>query len=231
MKNFTLYSLAVAAMLFMPHTTFAAGDEAVINTVVFVKADGAVVENGSEVTGNEVTEDPFQGNKVETDLKLKNVSDANVNFSVEYDIMSMDNGYHQTCLNGACSQPETSGTGESNIGVLRPGAEVDLQSEWFAENYGTAKVLYRIKIYKYIGLDETGFFPQYEFLGNGSEVTVNYVYADPTGINGVTGGGTEVKSTYFDTAGRKVNNPSNGMFIKKSVDAQGNVTAEKVIIK
>lgn len=52
-----------------------------------------------------------------------------------------------------------------------------------------------------------------------------------TGIRDVKSGAAAVKVTYYDLQGRMVARPSKGVFIRQTVDASGNVTADKVLFK
>jgi hypothetical protein len=50
-------------------------------------------------------------------------------------------------------------------------------------------------------------------------------------VNNIAANGShEVATDYFDLQGRKVANPSNGLYIKRTVMSDGTVKAKKIII-
>lgn len=198
-------------------------EEEIIEDCQFVYADGTVVPNGSTVTVTKAEEDPFTGKaELKSGLYVKNTLDEASNLSVEINVQTLPNGTIQLCFPVNCMQYGR-GVSETSKGALKPGTVNDLQTEWFPEKYGTAKVTYTLKMYTVLGTG--GLVPTYQFDGVGPKVTVIYQYADPSGIADVKAL-TNGKAQYFDMQGREVANPTKGMYIVKT-----NGTSKKVNIR
>lgn len=213
----------------MATATYAQIDE----TFVFTKGDGGeIVADGSTIT---VVEEPDANGYIHSGLYVKNTKNDWEACSAEVTIEAMPSGQHQICFPANCVTHKKVGTYETPEGDVDGNKSVDFQAEWIttAGNYGTCTVKYMLKTFdveiKEILPGVT--LPEYVFRANGPSVTVNYVYADLAGVNDNIAG-KELKSvSYYDMSGREVAVPSDGVYIKKTVYADGTSQSGKVLVK
>lgn len=214
MKKFTLLTMALLSIATLSFSQ-------VDHSLEFVDKDGNVVADGSVITRNEV-EDPFGfGSQINSGLYAKNITDGVVNFGFVTTIVSMPSGSFSHCYPGSCkntSAPVTNSVDERTVGTsgtsLKAGESASLQSEWYVEegNYGTTTVTYQFKIYE---VDASTF--EFKYKGDGPKVTVNYVYADPAGIEGVKADEAAQSQEIFDLNGNKVKTPVDGkIYVSKN---------------
>lgn len=192
------------------------------HSLEFVDKDGNVVADGSVITRNEVEEDPFgDGSQINSGLYAKNTTDGVVNFGFVTTIVTMPSGSFSHCFPGNCkntSAPVSNSVDERKVGgvntSLKAGETQSLVSEWCVEdgNYGTTTVTYQFKIYE---VDAATF--DYKFKADGPKVTVNYVYADPAGIQGITADEATKSEELYDLNGKKVVSPVDGkIYVSKN---------------
>lgn len=202
------------------------------DTFQFVTADGTVVPDGSTITVTNAEEDELLGKvEMKSGLYVKyNGEAAGAYLSVAYSV-SAPNGEVQLCFPINCIT--ISNTGETGVGAIKAGDDPkDLQTEWFPTAYGTATVVYTVKLYEYAGMGGSlGLTPIYDYVSDCSTVTVSYEYKDPASINGVTTGIKPLSTTYYDMAGRIVPTPRNGLYIKKAIMSDGSVDTAKIVMK
>ena len=224
--------LLTAACLMAGFTaTFAQEEgEETIGTFQFVTADRTIVPNGSTIYAKKYTEGTFGGKSfIPSGLYVMNTSEDPACISIKINVEELSNGSIQLCYPSTCAN-YTLGIKETTYGTKDGGEVSDLQTEWMPDGTGQAKVTYTIMNYEYLGLDDQPIpQPVYQFEGEGSSVTVIYQY-DPASINNVESSENAV-AIYFDMTGRQVANPAKGLYVKKTVNANGNVKSQKVIIK
>lgn len=201
-------------------------------TFVFTQGeDGPALADGATIDISEVEEDAFGDKMISSGLYLKNVSSSAASFKLEVAITQLPSGYIMHCYPGQCVPKynvETFVT-DGSYGVLKAGMSGSLASEWYVGSYGKAVVSYRPMVYDVTFDDDMN--PVYTFRAYGPTVTVNYNYNDPTGIDNAAAAGDVAGVTYYDMCGREVSKPAGGVFVKKTVDAGGNVTTCKVVVK
>lgn len=193
------------------------------NSIVFADANGNEYTDGATIYATTVEESPM-GAEIASGVYLKNTTSAISRAEIKYNISTMDNGYHSICTQTLCNTDEATGsfTYPTIVG-LRVGQSASLIAEWYPSAYGQASVTYTLTIYDYVN-------DNYVEVGDGYSITVNYVYADPAGIEGVAADGA-VSTTYYSLTGRRVANPGTGMFLAKKVMADGSVKTVKVLKK
>lgn len=222
MKAIKSLFLAVALVAGMGNVY--AQDEEIDETFQFVDKNGNVVPNGSEITVNEVEwAVPGVLCEIKTDLKVKNTSANEEYASMEFDVDELPNGRLDCCFPVTCSSVNETGKGyDTQVGSVLAGDTKDMQTEWYptVNQYGTAKVTFRIKVYVHFGLTNT-------FVGYGPSVTVNFVYADPAGINGVTADDNAAETARYTIGGRKLTQPEKGINVVRKADG----TVKKVLVK
>lgn len=142
------------------------------SAIVFVDADGQEVKDGATLTVNTATQDEFGEILMLSGLSIKNVSDEAVSASIHVNIKSISNGKLQICFPTACIAKDAACTFVTNGVELAAGAVRDLQTEWLPTEDGKCVVTYQIELMK----QTVEFPPEFESLGMGPTVTVEYVY-------------------------------------------------------
>lgn len=183
------------------------------NDVVFTYGEGGpVVEDGASLfikgaEGNEI----FGNIILHSGLYVENRSSSMVNLTIEVTVTKLPSGYLQLCFPSNC-QNFPVGTTETTRGAMKAGAKCDLQSEWLKPSaYGEAEVTYRIKKYNYTSAKA------FSFAGYGRSVSTKYTYdSTSTGIDGITAEADNAE--YYDLSGRKVEQPTQGLYLKKAAD-------------
>lgn len=211
-----IFTLALG-LLFATVPCLAQEEEEIDESCQFVYADGTPVANGATVTvKNYAEQDPFQGQTVmKSGLYVKNTSEDAVTLAVEINVEELPSGNVQLCFPTNC-QNFGLGKNETSKGVVKAdGTLYDLQTEWFASSYGTAKVTYKLKTYVFTGMH--GLTPSYDFNGDGPSVTVVYDYSENStlGIHDVKDGALNGTTEYFDLQGRRVAKPGKGLYVAK----------------
>jgi len=201
------------------------------HSVEFVDANGDVVDNGSVINRMDVEENDYGKLQISSGLYAKNTTEDVVGVAVQLTIETLPSGSFQHCFPGSCKvtqSPQTDYSYTQGPMSSRAGTTESLQSEWLVEEgkYGTCTVTYQFKIYE---IDPISF--EYNFYADGPSVTVNYIYADPAGINANVADQVLKDVGYYDLSGRRVSNPSSGVYVKKMVYADGSVVTKKMTLK
>lgn len=190
------------------------------NPIEFVDGRGNIIPNGSTVVRNNIEIDDFDGSGIiHSDVYVKNMTDGSAACKVSCSIEGMPSGQFQICGFGDCvpvpineriaEYPITTAIDCETV-MLAAGETRDTQSEWMrvrTGNYGNFNVRYSI-----IG---------------GSEITVNYVYADPTGINDVQTSTDKKVVDCYTIGGQRLDCQQKGINIIKYSDG----TTEKKILR
>lgn len=216
MKIMTLLASAVLAM-----TATSAMAQTDLETFRFVDKDGNVVTDGSTIT---VSETEVKGGQLQisTGLFVENTTDEEQAVGLGFSIDHIDNGETSCCFPSQCVKgTDHVGTYTTEPGGISAKTKADFVTEWFPASYGTCTMTFNLLVNKIgsttiiiAGQEITQ--PTYdEFKAYGPKVTVNFVYADPTGIDGVVdNSGAKVVSRY-NAAGMQVNSEVKGLNIEK----------------
>ncbi len=198
-KLFTLLSFVLLGTVAYAQDTYAFSDK-----------DGNVYEDGVTIERNEAEDDGFGGIMVPSGLYAKNVNGGDYQISIVADITKLDNGSVMLCFPDLCKYYATTGKQtETGKIALSVGEAKDMMTEWLPTAYGECSVTYTMNIKDGI-------------LDKGQRtITVNYKYADPSGIDEVKGAKTTA-GTYYNLSGQRVENPTKGLYI---------VNGKKVILK
>ena len=141
----------------------------------FVDKDGNVVPDGTTLNIEAVAlDDGFGGTLIEANsgLSVKNTSDKTVGTSVDWQVEQLDNGAVQVCFPEACVSHNTTGLYHTDKGTLEANETRALNSEWYPDTYGQAKVKYTLLAYDYSPLG-------YNNVRDIAIVYINYTYTDP----------------------------------------------------
>lgn len=217
-KIFTLAMLLVLGL----GTSFAQ-DEEIDNTLQFVDAQGAVVPDGSEITRTEVEDDGFGSLQIPTGLSVKNTSDEPVGTKCEFNVLEMPTGSFSCCFPAGCTSVSETGTYKTMPGLLDASETKDFQTEWKEfEQYGKAKATFQLLICELGQFGRPG-----DVIANGPKITINFVYSDPTGINGPTNVTVNRVAERYNAAGARIYAPVKGINILKMEDG----SVKKVLVK
>ena len=217
-KIFTLAMLLVLGL----GTSFAQ-DEEIDNTLQFVDAQGAVVPDGSEITRTEVEDDGFGSLQIPTGLSVKNTSTEPVGTKCEFNVLELPTGSVNCCFPMACMSALKTGTFKTMGGALDASETRDFQTEWIGfEQYGKAKATFQILICELGQFGKAG-----DVIANGPKITINFVYSDPTGINGPTNVTVNRVAERYNAAGARIYAPVKGINILKMEDG----SVKKVLVK
>lgn len=229
----TFFALALLAFAAMP--VCAQDDDEIDHSMEFVDAEGNIVPDGSIVNRTETEYSDFDELQISSGLYAKNTTDEVVNISFTAVIESQPSGTFQHCFPGSCMRydaPQTNRVIDRPVGgadtAREPGSSASLQSEWLVEegNYGTCVVSYQFGIY---GVNPVTY--DWMFYGNGPKVTVNYIYADPAGVDVNVADKMLRSIKYYDLSGREVSKPANGVYVKKLTYGDGSVKTSKVAVE
>lgn len=209
--------LAVALMTVSGLNAMAQTD---LETFQFVDKNGNAIADGSTLTISE-TEDKGQGLQVSTGLFVKNTTNQQQATGVEFNVSNIDNGSFSCCFPMNCQSVGAVGNYENAADLFEANESRDFSSEWLPKSYGTCKVSVQLKLYnvteKEMEINGNKFtYPvPGDFKAYGPKVTLNLVYADPAGINGVQdNAGAKVVSRY-NAAGMQINSAVKGLNIEK----------------
>ncbi|MBO5181731.1 MAG: T9SS type A sorting domain-containing protein [Paraprevotella sp.] len=173
------------------------------NTFCFVDANGNTLADGSTVNATEIEVDPFEGfAMIPTGLSVKNTTGEEAYISADVIVNSLANGSFQVCFPMECRSGITSSF-TTDCGSMSAGETKSLQTEWIpanADSYGKSTITFKLKV-----MTRSGKFPNYKytFKADGPEVTVNCIYADPTGINEVSDATHAIVNVY-DITGKTI---------------------------
>lgn len=192
------------------------------STFQFVDARGAVVEDGSSMTVTDYI-DMMGDIQMAPALYIKNASDERAYCTLSCDVQEMSNGSFSNCMFGQCVS-SSSNIVESVQWVSEGGEKESVaNAHWLPAAYGTAKVVYQIKVYEYT------MGGGYSHIGNGPSVTVNFVYNEnSTGIDDVTvATGTAEEVARYGIDGSRLSQPTKGINLVKYSDG----STRKVLVK
>lgn len=202
------------------------------HTFEFVDKDGNIVPDGSVVTRSELEEN--RGNyQISSGLLVKNTSDYTDYATVSADVKDIPSGtfaicYPVNCINLPIDNYPYSGKIENvyDQSGQASGEARDLQSEWASieeGQYGSVEVVYSIRIGEITGYNTNKFgvkTPIWGDVAQGPTVTVNYVYADPAGISGVTNDQINKPVAYYDANGNRLDALKKGLNIVKYANGE-----------
>lgn len=220
MKSFK--TLLLAGLSLMAFTTVYAQEEEEVETdlttLQFVDADGNVIADGATV--NFAPTDPEEtpgGFEINPGIFVENLTDEPVYTAAQVNITAMSSGSLMCCFPMNCynkSEPEEFTTDPSE--PIQAKAKHSLNTEWYAEAYGSCTASFQLKIYEE-ALAPGQFVPTKVLrAANGPKITVNFIYNDPASINGVSNDGAKAVA-FYNANGQQINNLQKGLnFIKYS---------------
>lgn len=222
--------MALSLALLWVASLFAQGEGTNIdNTFRFVYADGTEVPNGTVLNLTKMEQDLFDEWQINSGLYVENTSSTSEYIRVTMTVKSLsENSSMKFCVLEKCNNYKSVGI-YSKEGLESAGKKDNLQLEWLpactkdekgAETplYGNASVTLKIE-----HLDASG----KTVLGTGPTITLNFTYADPTGIEKVDAKADKTEVSRYNANGQVLTAPQKGLNIVKYADG----TSAKVLVK
>lgn len=214
MKIKTLLAAAIMAVCGM--NAMAQTD---LETFLFVDKDGNVVADGSEITVYEP--ETVNGSlQINSGLFVKNTTGKDQAVGLDLNITSMDNGQFSCCFPSNCRDIFSAGNfvdvNTPGLFAIEEGEQYSLMSEWKPAAYGKCQAVFQLKVYNVVELDIEGTkIPDVgDFKAYGPKVTINFMYLDPTGVNGVVDNSNAKVVNRYNAAGMRINSAVRGLNIE-----------------
>lgn len=229
-KVFTL-CMALLALSSMPAMA-QDNNEEIDNTFQFYHAEingndttWTQLHDGDTYTTNNVGESDWGDLQVLSGLYVRNTSNADATAQVHMTIQSIPSGGIQFCMLGQCATYTTVGDDNAKGGTIPAGYNDDMLLEWSGvESYGTATIT--LQANPAVGR-QVGFNTRYFDTGVGPKITVNFVYADPTGIKSVNADSKNAGkvAAIYNLRGEQLSQMQQGVNIVRYADG----TTKKII--
>lgn len=214
MKIKTLLATAIMAVCSM--NAMAQTD---LETFQFVDKDGKVVADGSEITVYEP--ETVNGSvHINSGLFVKNTTGKDQAVGLDLNITNMDNGQFSCCFPSNCRDIFSAGNfvdvNTPGLFLIEEGEQQTLMSEWKPAAYGKCQAVFQLKVYNVVELDIEGTkIPDVgDFKAYGPKVTINFMYLDPTGVNGVVDNANAKVVNRYNAAGMRINSAVRGLNIE-----------------
>lgn len=207
------------------------------HTFEFCDENGNVIENGANVTFNNVYVDPDDGSaSIHAPLFIKSTTDEGGYVSITAEIKDKPNGNFKVCFPNSCvmtgkandviSTPAGTPNGLTNAPFSKSDGIQDVETAWQdITGYGSYTVTYQIGVYEaekkevHLG-DETYTQLVYNRVADGSKITATFVYADPAGISGAIDASNKNVSSIYNISGQRINSLEKGINIIKYSDGK-----------
>ena len=189
------------------------------NTFRFQDANGNEVKDGTTLTLSKLELNQQGVYQISTGLYIKNISGADAAGNLQIDLTNMPNGSVQSCGIGACvvSKPEEKIlNGASGIIAADEPAFSD-QTEWIPDTYGDWTATIQLVV-REITKNQFGMRIPGNIIGYGPKVTLHFVYADPTDINGISSTQDKKVAAIYSASGAKLADMQKGLNIVKYTD-------------
>ena len=187
-----------------------------LNTLQFVDANGNIVSDGTTLTLSDIEETP-EGIEINSGLSVKNTTSDDVYTCANIEVLSIDNGEISSCFPSSCNRRNHVGSFSTQTGSVSANSTTGFQTEWIPESpesYGACTAIFQIQLYRKV-LSPGSIGPKYEIKAYGPKVNVNFIYSNPTNINGIKN--DEIKAVaFYNINGQQIVNPkSSGLTIVK----------------
>lgn len=190
-----------------------------LETFQFVDKDGKVVADGSEITVYEP--ETVNGSvQINSGLFVKNTTGKDQAVGLDLNITNMDNGQFSCCFPSNCRDIFSAGNfvdvNTPGLFLIEEGEQQTLMSEWKPAAYGKCQAVFQLKVYNVVELDIEGTkIPDVgDFKAYGPKVTINFMYLDPTGVNGVVDNANAKVVNRYNAAGMRINSAVRGLNIE-----------------
>lgn len=184
------------------------------NTFRFQDANGNEVKDGTTLTLSKL-----ENGQISTGLFVKNISGKQTAGYLSIDITNMPNGSFTTCSFGSCKPAwTTGGVYESNKNVVEADADAEnIATEWVPAAYGDWTGTMQLVVLG-VNKNKFGISTPGDIIGYGPKVTLHFVYADPTGINGISSTQDKKVAAIYSASGARLSDMQKGLNIVKYTD-------------
>lgn len=184
------------------------------NTFRFQDANGNEVKDGTTLTLSKL-----ENGQISTGLFVKNISGKQTAGYLSIDITNMPNGSFASCAFGSCRPAwTTAGAYESARNVVEANADAEnIATEWVPVAYGDWTGTIQLVVLG-VNKNKFGLPSPGDIIGYGPKVTLHFVYADPTGINGISSTQDKKVAAIYSASGAKLSDMQNGLNIVKYTD-------------
>ncbi len=201
-----------AIVAFLSVGAFAQTD---LTTLQFIDKNGNVVEDGSTITVDE-SEISAGTLQINSGLYVKNTTNESQGTGVDFTITQLDNGAPQCCYPTNCI-PGTNEVGKkysTENGEIEANQTLSFQTEWIPTSYGKCTVTFQLKIMEIKEKTVMGItIKDYDtFKAYGPKITVNFVYSDPTSVNGIKSDKANPVA-YYKPNGQRIDSLQEGLNI------------------
>ena len=188
--------------------------------VQFADKDGNIIADGTTLEITESEDDGFEI-LMPSGLYAKNTSSESVHCAGVFTVQKMDNGTFQSCFPGNCMQAPKLGYYTTQDGDVAGNELKNMQTEWLPASEGSCTVVYQLISYK-----QNAVTKKWNKDKEGPKITLNFTY-NTTHVATAKNGKAIDSTQYFDLQGRRIAKPTTGIFVKKTVYADGSVTVQK----
>jgi hypothetical protein len=188
----------------------------------FADKDGNMIADGTTLNITSYEADAFGDIIMPSKLYVKNTSASAVQGGGTYTIQSMGNGVFQTCFPANCVRQTKVGAYTTEDGEFAAGVLKDMQTEWFPAGEGSCQVTYQLVTFK-----QNPITKKWTKDKSGPTVTLNFTYST-TGIGSAVADKQVRQVEYYSLTGRRVQVPSNGVYIVRKTYSDGTVKSFKI---
>lgn len=184
------------------------------NTFRFQDANGNEVKDGTTLTLSKL-----ENGQISTGLFVKNISGKQTAGYLSIDITNMPNGSFASCAFGSCLPAwKTAGAYESARNVVEADADAEnIATEWVPAAYGDWTGTMQLVVLG-VNKNKFGISTPGDIIGYGPKVTLHFVYADPTGINGISSTQDKKVAAIYSASGARLADMQKGLNIVKYTD-------------
>ena len=184
------------------------------NTFRFQDANGNEVKDGTTLTLSKL-----ENGQISTGLFVKNISGKQTAGYLSIDITNMPNGSFASCAFGSCLPAWTTAeVHESAKNVVEANADAEnIATEWVPAAYGDWTGTMQLVVLG-VNKNKFGISTPGDIIGYGPKVTLHFVYADPTGINGISSTQGKKVAAIYSASGAKLADMQKGLNIVKYTD-------------
>lgn len=215
MKRNIIASMALALMCSAPAMAV------VDNTFQFVDKSGNVIADGSTVTVKDVTieteYDEETGKAVGTfpviysGISARNTTSAVAYGGMKWTINRIDNGSMQVCFPEQCTVGDKIGEKNNEPGMMEASQTKSIQTEWLPKAAGETEVKLTFTYYS-MKEDQWG-IPTYTKTGEGSSITVRFVYDGSASVNGIVDDANDRVVARYSAGGALLSGKQKGLNI------------------
>lgn len=215
-KLFTLCFGLIAALAAQAQSDF---------PLQFADKDGNIIADGTVLNITDIVTDDFGDVLMPSGLYMKNTSNAEVRGGGRYTIESISNGVFQTCFPVNCVQQKAKGTFETGSDAFAAGILKYMQTEWLPTAEGKVVVKYQLLTYKQNPITKDWLKDK-----EGPTVTLSFDY-NTASVDGTKGAKAVSKVVYYNVLGHVISKPAHGVYVKKTLYADGSETTQKQMMR